>query len=207
MFANYLFATNTLPPVSPCLFEYVVGSDGIFVRAKRPGLEALIPISYSNDPIRGLAQVDPYVSIHRRVPENLVKMMLYRAWQEGTREILYYLKADPWRILLPDQVQYGAAVRPVDPFVSGSDTLLEVHSHHHMSAFLSSTDDHEERAGFRLYAVLGRVNTNHPQILARVGIYGHFWTIPADWVFELPSFVQDAFYPEEILNHEPIPAY
>ena len=78
----------------------------------------------------------------------------------------------------------------MDPFAGGADTLIEVHSHHNMAAFFSGTDDREERAGFRIYSVIGNL-ARKPTILTRVGIYGHFWQIPSSWVYNLPSGISD----------------
>ena len=61
-----------------------------------------------------------------------------------------------------------------------------------MPAFFSSTDDADER-GFRLYAVLGKVNTLNPEILVRIGIFGHYSLIKASSVFEEPYFITDAY--------------
>jgi hypothetical protein len=43
--------------------------------------------------------------------------------------------------------------------------------------------------------VIGRLSTR-PSILVRVGIYGHFWEIPAAWVFQVPPGVSDELYAE-----------
>ena len=106
-----------------------------------------------------------------------------------------------WALQIPEQIQSAGNVRPLDPFVGGTDTLIEVHSHHNMGAFFSLTDNQEEQAGFRVYAVLGRVEHN-PAINCRVGIYGHFCEIPAEWVFELPAGMVDASYPIDIEENE-----
>ncbi|MEI4927182.1 hypothetical protein Q8G50_32205, partial [Klebsiella pneumoniae] len=38
--------------------------------------------------------------------------------------------------------------------------------------------------------VLGRVN-EWSEILARVGVYGNYWDIPANLIFELPGEIRD----------------
>ena len=196
MFVNHLLAKDTaLPPLGPVLYEYVFGCNGIFVRAQRPGLEALIWVAAMAKQVRGLAEVTPYVRLTERVPARLVGRMFEMAYRCSGREILFYLEAGPWRLQLPEQVQGGASVHPVDPFAGGANTLLEVHSHHQMGAFFSGTDNKEEQ-GFRLYAVIGNL-ADRPTMLARVGIYGHFWLIPASWVFELPEGVRDGLCEDE----------
>ncbi|MBI3360144.1 MAG: hypothetical protein HY023_03435 [Chloroflexi bacterium] len=44
-------------------------------------------------------------------------------------------------------------------------------------------DDNDE-TGLRFYAVIGKVDTDRPQIAARVGVYGHHWRVSATAVFD-----------------------
>jgi PRTRC genetic system protein A len=74
-----------------------------------------------------------------------------------------------------------------------ANTLLELHSHHQMAAFFSATDTADEQ-GFRLYGVVGRLDSDSqhtPEIRMRMGIYGQFWDIPASIVLSLPSCITD----------------
>jgi hypothetical protein len=67
-----------------------------------------------------------------------------------------------------------------------------------MRPFFSRTDDRDE-TGFRIYAVIGDINFHSnvpPSIRVRVGVYGHFWPIPAASIFNLPSFLRDAEFRE-----------
>ncbi len=202
-FVGYTFAgTPTLAPMGKHLYEYVVGANGIFVRARRPGLEALIWVASTATPIRGLAMIEPYVHIDEKVPVATVKKMLVTAYRNSGKEILYYLKRDPWHLTIPEQIQSGSSVLAIDPFAGGTETMVEVHSHHDMGTFFSVTDDREERAGFRIYSVIGNIGSDKPSILTRVGIYGHFWQIPSNWVYNLPNFINDTLCPE--LEYEDI---
>ena len=47
MLMNYLLAHETqLPPIDPAnMFEFVIAGNGVFVRARREELEAMIPVS------------------------------------------------------------------------------------------------------------------------------------------------------------------
>lgn len=199
MFVTHIFATQpALPAIPPGLYQYVVGDNGVFVRASRPGLEAMVPVLTLFERVRGLAEVQPYVKLTCPVPRYMTEHLFLHAWRERRRgEVLYYLKANPWYLWKPEQVQSPGGVHPVNPYAAGADTLLEVHSHHSMAAFFSHTDNRDERAGFRLFAVLGKLDQRRPEMRVRVGIYGHFWEIPAEWVFDLPSFAVDAAYPKE----------
>jgi len=75
---------------------------------------------------------------------------------------------------------------------SYANTLIEVHSHQRMAAFFSSTDSADEQ-GFRLYAVLGRLDRDgyEAEIRLRVGVYGHFYELPATGILSLSEGVTD----------------
>lgn len=68
-------------------------------------------------------------------------------------------------------------------------TVVDLHSHNSMPAFFSGTDNADEQ-GFRLYCVIGRIDTDAPEIACRAGVYGHHWPVPALAIFEgVGSFV------------------
>jgi hypothetical protein len=69
-----------------------------------------------------------------------------------------------------------------------------------MEPFFSPTDNKDEQ-GFRIFAVIGKVN-EEPLILVRVGVYGNYWNIPADMVFDLPEEIQDAYYGKGGLEYD-----
>ena len=64
--------------------------------------------------------------------------------------------------------------------------VAEFHSHGSARAFFSATDDRDEQ-GFRIYGVVGRLDTLRPELRLRVGVYGHF--APVEWpqVFDGPD--------------------
>ncbi len=79
------------------------------------------------------------------------------------------------------------SVHPLDPDDPAcAQALCELHSHNTMPAIFSATDDAEESFGFRIYAVIGKVDTA-PEIRVRIGVYGHLLEIPPEWVFDLPD--------------------
>jgi hypothetical protein len=81
-------------------------------------------------------------------------------------------------------------VDKADPL--GIRALIDLHSHATLEPFFSPTDNKDEQ-GFRIFAVIGKVNEK-PEIRVRVGVYGNYWKIPADMVFELPGEIRDAYY-------------
>jgi hypothetical protein len=98
---------------------------------------------------------------------------------------------DTWHLAIPPQRQSAGSVvveTEPPPDYPASEVLLELHSHHTMTAYFSRTDDADEQ-GFRLYAVLGTID-QQPSVRLRVGVYGSFWELPITTVFEpLPGVV------------------
>src|SRR5205807_9814322 len=97
---HLLMEQPILPPM-PWPYGYVVAANGVFVWAKREGLEALIPVTSS--PIRGLSPVEPYVRLaYPPVDVGLVSEMLRLSAEARTPsgdllEILFYLAYDSQR--------------------------------------------------------------------------------------------------------------
>ncbi|MCA1553932.1 MAG: hypothetical protein LC737_06100 [Chloroflexi bacterium] len=195
-FVRYrLHADALLPPFDGGLYEYVFAANGVFVRAERPELCALIPIAACE--LRGLRCLEPCVELrYPRVSQRLVTAMLQIARaavdaQGLPREVLFHLIWQAgWRLQLPGQCGLEQFVVPLGPALGSSHerALVEVHSHQAMPLSFSAMDDADETA-FRIYAVLANV-FQRPTLHTRVGIYGHHRLIRASNIFELPSEVR-----------------
>ena len=205
-FVRHTIATEPLPPFRSALFEYVFAGNGIFLRAQREGLGVLFPLLHY--PIAGLPiltpQVDPGVP---PIPEFLMTAMLaeaFNAWHTptGPLESLFHFTFDrTWSLTLPEQVRTAVSVQPTDPANCPSyhSCLVEIHSHHEMGPQFSSMDDDDE-TGFRIYGVCGSFR-KRPAISFRIGLYGHFFPIPARLIAELPPGLHDT-YREEVLDDD-----
>lgn len=202
-FINHIFATApTLPLIGSYLYEYVVAGNGLFVRAKRPELEALIPVKTFH--IAGLEPVTPYVAVWCRVPRRLISQAVLWSVEALPNEALFWfgldVGTDQWTIHRPRQTRSRTSVQPVDPYDRfGSMALIDLHSHNTMPPFFSRTDNKDE-TGFRIYAVIGSINPRSnipPRIKVRVGIYGHMWDVPASMIFDLPSSLVDVLTVDE----------
>ncbi|HEX2913746.1 MAG TPA: Mov34/MPN/PAD-1 family protein [Chloroflexia bacterium] len=204
---TYKLLTGSLPGKASALLEYILAANGLFVRGQREGLEVLFPLAECE--VRGaLAKACPFLRLaYPPVEQELVERMLALARQArhpgsaAPVEILFYLAweraAGRWRLLIPSQVQEVYSVQPVpdlpleceEGFTYGQ-VLIEIHSHHHLPAYFSSTDDRDEATGFRLYGVLGNI-FEKPQIRFRVGLHGYFWPVRAEAVCRLPAGMVD----------------
>jgi PRTRC genetic system protein A len=203
MFVNHILATlPELPEYGPYLYEYVIAGNGVFVRACRPGLEALIPVKVFG--IAGWKNVMPYVRLSSRVPVQLIRRALASSVEALPNEALFWFALDEqsnaWTIYRPRQIRTPTSVRPVDPEDPyGAIALVDLHSHNVMRPFFSTTDDRDE-TGLRIYAVIGSINVHSnrpPRIRVRVGIFGHTYPVPASGVYELPPYLVDAYSMDE----------
>ena len=192
-----------LPPISfPT--SYVLAANGAFIWAKREGLEALIPVTdRPKHAIRGLYPATPYVRLaYPPVDQHLMNDLFLQACtactgSDGAKEKLFYLNWQTpagWQLTVPPQEAEAARVMPIISDAQRllyATTLLEIHSHQRMAPWFSMTDNADEQ-GFRLSGVIGHLlGSVPPEIRMRVGIYGHFWDIPAYWIVQLPAGIRD----------------
>ena len=190
---------GSLPEIPNCLYTYIMAGNGVFVYARRPGLEALILISMCK--MAELPELTPQVNISQRVTAFQMAGVLHVFQQVFPSEALFWFNwADEWSIHIPQQQTTKTSVVPCDPYnKAGTSALIDLHSHASFSPFFSPTDDQDER-GFRIYAVIGNVDRT-PRMSVRVGVYSHYFNIPASTVFELPDGIQD-IYEQEDIQHE-----
>jgi PRTRC genetic system protein A len=191
-------ASGRALPGSPrgALYNYYWCGNGIFVTSAREHLKIAFRISHEQT--RGLGVMDEMFQFALpKAPVALVEQLwtISRAAAIGNLEKLFHLVwADDWQLIVPEQEQSEASCRPLadGPGSSHDRAVIEIHSHHEMPARFSAQDNREE-TGFRLYGVIGKVLTR-PEIRMRVGLYGHFYEIPAARVLELPDGIRDCVY-------------
>lgn len=186
MFTNHFCATSPdLPPFGDHLCEYILAGNGVFVRARRPGLEALIPVAAAD--IRGLVSLKPFVKLtNGSIGSDIVGSILAWMREAAPQELLAWVGCEGtgYSACSPEQVTSESRCKPVNPFdLQGQNAILDIHSHGNHRPFFSTTDNADEKNGFRLYAVVGGFPT--PFVSMRVGIYGHFWNFPAADVMEI----------------------
>lgn len=205
MFTKYIVATDeALPPIDPSsLFEYVLAENGLFVRARRKELEALIPVVSCE--VRGLKEVHPFVRLEcGKIPLNLTETILEEFKRDLPNESLVWLQLNEGKlkVVKPPQVQNEISVHPVDPYdPNGKSAFMDIHSHDTMEPYFSIDDDRDE-TGFRIFAVMGLLDSC-PCVTARIGIYGYYWHLDAESVFILPEGLEDAV--KAMLNLAAIP--
>ena len=164
-------------------YDYVLGSGGLYVQSESAHLTARVPAAPCT--VRGLAPVAEKVELtHGPIPASLFELGLRWFQADPDTERLFAVRwdRDAYRLVAPPQA--GTATRLA--YQPPAGVVAEFHSHGGSRAFFSATDDRDEQ-GFRIYGVVGRLDTPPPELSLRVGVYGHF--APVDWpqVFDGPE--------------------
>lgn len=179
---------NQLKQPCTAAIEYWVAQNGIFVRGQRPELEALLPVSRHESKVRGLGVLQPFVAL-TKLNWTWLHIVAGMAKDSLPDEILFHWTQTPsgnWHLVVPEQTTSYTHCKPAEIGYDSSAhrAIVEIHSHGESPAYFSQTDDRDENSGFRIYGVLGKLHQARPELLLRVGLFGHFWIIPASAVFE-----------------------
>ena len=163
-------------------YDYVLGAGGLYVQSESVHLTARILIAAAE--VRGLAPVTEKLELARgQIPAHVFELGL--AWllaAPGTERFFAIgWDGDAYHLVMPPQSGTSASLTYRPP----NGVIAEFHSHGSHRAFFSATDDGDEQ-GFRIYGVVGSLDTAEPELALRVGIYGHF--APLQWaqVFDGP---------------------
>jgi len=159
-------------------YDYILAQNGVFVRAQNPLIKATVCISPAE--IKGLLPLEEQIELtHGKIPRRLYDLSVSVLMAGSDREqYLAVTWENEYRLRMPWQERNGFSVR----YESLPSSVMDIHSHGHMKAFFSSTDDNDEQ-GLRLYMVVGRLDTLLPEVEIRLGVYGYFAPIEIDEVF------------------------
>lgn len=192
---------EALPALSPLGYDYLIASNGLFLRAENPFIKALLPIASFSVPQLG-AEILPQFHLKvPKIPASILRDILQRAQERnrnsesGCESIFFVrLQAERYEIALPE-TEVSGSISVKFSIKNRENILFECHSHHDMSAFFSSEDNADEQ-GFRIYGVLGKISRS-PECRIRLGIYGHHFALALGEIFEGPiDFVTDAKHDE-----------
>jgi PRTRC genetic system protein A len=179
MTVGYLLNTERGQEGEPGPFyNYILAGNGLFVRAKSPFLQATVMIAYA--PVRGLLPLEETVELPMgSIPRYIYNLALSIFFSNRRQE--HYVAVTwegEYRLRVPFQEPGECGVR----YERLPSTVLDIHSHGTMRPFFSGTDDRDEQ-GFRLYMVVGRLDTLVPEVEMRVGVYGYFAPVQFEEVF------------------------
>lgn len=180
---------GVMPPIQGQLYDYLLASNGVFIHACSPLMEAVIPVVTTDKGIKGLTPLRPMIRLHTpRIPLSYLVRMIHNARQpardtRGLIEGLYRVVMQESALRLLKPLQRASVGHVSTEGDGGPQVLLELHTHGALPAFWSRTDNRDEQ-GFRLYAVLGRLQDERPQMQMRIGVYGHFYAVPPTVFFQ-----------------------
>jgi PRTRC genetic system protein A len=178
---GYLLSKGQALHGEPGLFyDYIVAGNGLFIRACNSLIKGTLCISPVE--IRGLNPLEEQVElVHGKIPRRLYDLSLSVLMASSEREqYLAITWEDEYRLRMPSQERHEASVK-YDKLLS---SVMDIHSHGHMRAFFSGTDDDDEQ-GLRLYMVVGRLDTLLPKVELRLGVYGYFASLSVEEVFDV----------------------
>ena len=163
-------------------YDYVLGAGGLYVQSESAHLTARVLVAPVE--VRGLAPVSEKLEMaHGPIPARLFEAGLRWLLETPDTERFFAVGWDQgaYRLAVPPQAGTSASLSYQPP----AGAVAEFHSHGRHSAFFSATDDRDEQ-GFRVYGVVGRLDTTEPELTLRVGVYGHFALLHWPQVFDGP---------------------
>lgn len=167
--------------------------NGFFLRAANRFVSAIVQVARCQ--IRGLVPLERQIKFKiPRLPEHLLAAVVddacrTQALNGQQQEVLYQVHHTGCtaHAIKPRQ---KASPFQVASFSDGEpDILLDLHSHGSMPAFWSATDNADE-VGFRIYAVIGRLN-DAPEIRLRLGICVYLLSLPVTTLFTSSAGLHD----------------
>lgn len=205
-------ATPTCPLPAPAPgITWVFAANGLFKRGSNADLDILVAVAeyaaFSPSAAAvsppGLATLMPGVRYHafpHRLPGQLLAAMLAHARKAGRDvgqgllgpvEVQYHVTLEAGRLRVRVPPQDGTSGRVTYQPPHGVPILLDLHSHHGMPAFFSSTDDRDD-TGLGVSAVIGKI-FDAPEIAVRLCCYGHTRRVPALSIFDSLPGCRDTY--------------
>jgi PRTRC genetic system protein A len=184
----HILRSDELPAYDAIGYQYIMAGNGLFIRTQTRFFTAVIPVKHAI--VRGLPLLkDRFRLLVPKLPESLLTAVfkdarLARRPDGDLNEVLYQFHHDGQTVQLKKPPQQATAVSVTSSTSNSTDEniLCDLHSHGNMAAFWSETDDMDERNG-RLYAVIGKVDSDKPEMRLRVGIYGYWMSLPVTALF------------------------
>ena len=195
---DYLIAGNDAPAPSDLAYDYILAGDGVYVQAENAFLVVRVPIAHCQ--VRGLGSLQPLCRLkHGRIPLGIWQhiVAVADAWALHGHEVLLTVRNDDrlgYHLVVPRQTTGETEIA----YCPTPNVVLEIHSHHAYAAHFSHVDDADE-GRLALYGVVGRLDTERPEVALRVGVYGYFMNVAWRDVFdgELEAFRDLADEPDE----------
>jgi len=162
------------------LYDYIWAKNGVFIEAENQHLSARIPVAVGVT--RGLADLKMGVTLkHGKIPQRYFDYILDDMLLTPKEEAYYAIVWEEERYKIKKPAQAASADKVT--YEQLDNVVLEIHSHGDMSYQFSNQDDSDE-LGLKVYGVVGLLTHQYPCALLRAGVYGYFFYIEWDNVFE-----------------------
>jgi PRTRC genetic system protein A len=178
---------------------YLLTRDGTFLCRNHPFFASDVP---TTRPVRALAAHQPGVVVnYPRAPAAALESIVGFFWRiyqmhrcEAVVLLVWDLAQQRYQLVVPQQeatvwrsggtrspqdVSYHVPVQPPGQLLVG-----DIHSHGHMSAFTSWTDEADERYRDGVHAVVGRIENEPPDFHVELAVDGKRFALKCEQVFE-----------------------
>jgi len=189
---KFLFASDQ--PITAPLYEIVIAQNGVFKRARRREMQAVVELSAFAARIPELAVEEARVELIEKIQSSIFTEILAHARNEtdaaNFTENLYAVCRDAetgnyfWSEVSRRRSFGSTIARDDDPVYQNA--LLEIHTHPPGCREFSSQDDCDESGKFRLFGILVDIHSDNPAVRLRLGIYDSFWEIPVEFLTDAP---------------------
>ncbi|MBA3601644.1 MAG: hypothetical protein H0W45_10505 [Acidobacteria bacterium] len=187
---KFLFASDQ--PVTAPLYEIAIAQNGVFKRARRREMTAVIELSSFAVRIEELATEKARVELKEKIPVHIFAEILAHARNStdaaNFTENLYAVYWDEERMQyfwkeISNSRSFGSTIARDDD-AAYQNALLEIHTHPPGCREFSASDNRDESGKFRLFGILVDIHSGQPLLRLRVGIYDSFWEIPVETIAE-----------------------
>ena len=190
---KFLFSLDQ--PITAPLFEIAIARNGVFKRARRREMTAVVEVSSFATLIPELAVGAERIELAEKIPGSVFDEILFHARSVTDRqnftENLYAVYWDEkreryfWKEVSKKRSFGSTIANDRDP--AYQNAILEIHTHPPGCRDFSAQDDRDESGKFRLFGILVDIHSPNPAIRLRVGIYDSFWQVPFETVAGEPS--------------------
>lgn len=175
-------------PLQDSGHRFLLAADGLYLEVRRPWLH------YIHQLAKHTAVAIPYGEITKKceldftsIGSALQQMKEFAAKAkadapiEAAASLLWDHRKKTWRIEYPDVIGEATAgsiqYREVVP---GEDESLaiDLHSHGHLGAFFSATDNEDDRGSVKIAGVFGDLDKDQPTVAFRMCVLGLYIDIP-----------------------------
>jgi PRTRC genetic system protein A len=182
-------------PLQESGHRFLLGQDGLFLEVRRPWLHFIHQLAEHK------VVAIPYGTVAAKCEMDFGKLGTALAQLkdfatkaradapiEAAASVLWDHRQKTWRIEYPDVIGEASAsriqYRQVEP---GPDESLaiDLHSHGHLDAFFSVTDDADDRGTVKVSGVYGNLDTAAPTVAFRLCVLGLYipLVVPAEKIF------------------------